>query len=168
MTQQVNKLIFILREMVEAFEKLITAALEKHEQMISFDANRLERRVKDEVELLNRVMQLEERSGTILNEINNAFFRTNSLVLGEFVELCRKDGYDETEDLSIVYAKLKELSIRLKKVNEQNQNFAKFSLIIIKDTIRFICKESKESIIYTPLGKKWAAGSLLNIVDTQA
>lgn len=168
MTQQVNKLIFILREMVEAFEKLITSALEKHKQMISFDANRLERSVKDEVLLLNRVMQLEERSGTILNEINNVFFRTNSLVLGEFVEFCRKDGYDETKNLIIIYAKLKDLSIRLKKVNEQNQNFAKFSLITIKDTIRFICKESRECSTYAPSGRKWAAGSLLNIIDTQA
>ncbi len=167
MNQNINNLIFVLREMVEAFQKLLVTATEKQQELIAFDGKRLERSIEKEVELLDQVMLLEERSNTILHEINNVFFKTNTLLLGKFVEECAKNSSEGTEDLNEVYGELKEISAKLKEVNEQNQNLARFSLGAIKETIRFICKESTEGTVYKHSGEMERTGSMLSIVDTQ-
>lgn len=167
MEQRVGNLIYILRGMVEAFEGLLSAATAKQEQIVSCDIGRLDKTIKEEVELLDHIILLEEQSGTILHEINRAFFNTNTLVLGELVLLCKNGGYDGHIELSNVYARLKELTMRLKDINEQNQSLARFSIQIIRDTVRFICKEARDAATYKRSGRIETAESLLNIVDTQ-
>lgn len=170
MGQQVNKLIFIMQEMLKVFEKLLSTATDKQEQLVMMDANQLDRTVKKEVELLDQVMLLEERSGTILSEINQVFFSANSLVLGKFVESAGNGGFEDAEsaeDLINVYSELKSIGTRLKEVNKKNQNLARFSQNTIKSTVKFICTESADTTRYTRSGAFEEAGAILNLVDTQ-
>lgn len=168
MSQQVNKLIFILQEMVEVFEKLLLTATEKQAQLVGMDTDRLERTVQNEVALLDQVMLLEKKSGTIVNEINQVFFSANTLVLGKFVENFKNKGYDNAADLTGVYSKLREIGTKLKAVNEQNQNLSRFSQETIKETVKFICRDSMgNNRRYSHSGERDVAESILNLVDTQ-
>ncbi|MGR3317848.1 MAG: flagellar protein FlgN [Candidatus Anammoxibacter sp.] len=172
MNNQVNKLINVLAEMIEVFEKLLAAAHEKQKQMVLLDMNSLERTTKEEGELLDYMMVLEKNSGSILHDINKVFFNTNSLVLEKLVQLSKnndigKNNIEGTEDLRNVYTRLIDVTVKLRKINEKNQDLAQFSIEMVRDTVRFICKESTDKTTYGKSGRFGSAESLLNIVDTR-
>lgn len=166
MSQQVNKLMFVLQEMIEVFEKLLLTASDKQEQLVHMDIKSLDRCVKKEVELFDQLMSLEEQSGTILNEINQVFLSANSLVLTKFVNRVKNDKHENSDELCDIYTKLKNMGNKLKSVNKQNQNLARFSQEAIKGTIRFICKETSDNARYRQDGEIEDGGALLNLVDT--
>ena len=168
MNNQVNKLINVLCEMIDVFEKLLLVASEKKKQMVLFDLNNLERTVEDEGKLVDYLMVLEKNSNSILSEINQVFFKTNSMVLKKLVELSKNNAFDEAEDLEKTYEKLIDVTAKLKDVNEKNQNLASFSLGMVRDTVKLICKESKVGTTYKRSGAFESAESLLSLVDMQA
>lgn len=168
MNKQVNKLIYVLGEMIDVFEKLLLVASEKKKQMILSDLNNLERTVEDEGKLVDYLMDLEKNSNSILNEINQVFFKTNSMVLGKLVKLSKNNEIDEAGGLEKTYARLIDVTAKLKDVNEKNQNLARFSLGMVRDTAKLICKESNVGTTYKRSGAFESAGSLLSLVDMQA
>ena len=167
MSNQVNKLINVLAEMIEVFEKLLIAAHEKQKQMVLLDMNSLERTTKEEGELLDYMMVLGKNSGSILHDINKVFFNTNSLVLKKLVQLSKDNDIEGAEDLREVYTQLIDVTAKLREINEKNQELAKFSVEMVRDTVRFICKESTDKTTYGKSGRFGSTGSLLNIVDTR-
>ena len=167
MSKQVNKLINVLAEMIEVFEKLLIAAHEKQKQMVLLDMNSLERTTKEEGELLDYMMVLGKNSGSILHDINKVFFNTNSLVLEKLVQLSKDNDIEGAEDLREVYTQLIDVTAKLREINEKNQELAKFSVEMVRDTVRFICKESTDKTTYGKSGRFGSTGSLLNIVDTR-
>lgn len=168
MSKRVNKLIYILREMIGVFEKLLLAANEKQKQMILLDMNSLERTTEEEGKLLDHMMVLENSSRSILHDINKVFFNTNSLVLEKLVQLSKDTEIEGTNDLGKVYSRLKDVTTKLRDVNEKNQNFASLSLETVRDTVHFICKEASSGTTYRKTGRYCSTGSLVSLVDTQA
>lgn len=167
MDKQVNKLIYILSEMIGVFEKLLLTANEKQKYMILLDMNSLERSTEDEGKLLDHMMVLEKSSRSILHEINRIFFNTNSLVLEKLVQLSKNDDIEGAENLSKVYSRLIDVTARLREVNDKNQNMANLSLEMVRDTVRFICKESTGRTTYKRSGRFDYTESLLSLIDTQ-
>ncbi|MGR3218346.1 MAG: flagellar export chaperone FlgN [Candidatus Anammoxibacter sp.] len=170
MNDRVNKLINVLTEMIEVFDKLLVAAHEKQKQMVLLDMNSLERTTKEEGELLDYMLVLEKNSGAIMHDINKVFFNTNSLVLKKLVELSKSNDIEGAEDIRKVYTRLIDVTGKLREVNEKNQNLAQFSIEMVRDTVRFICKSStdKAKTTYEKTGRFDSTGSLLNLLDTSA
>lgn len=167
MSKQVNKLVYILSEMIGVFEKLLLVADEKQKQMILRDMNSLEGTTEEEGKLLDHMMVLEKSSRLILNEINKVFFDTNSLVLKKLVQFSKNNELEGSKELSEVYTRLIGVTTKLREVNEKNQNLTNFLLEMVRDTVRFICKESTGGATYKKSGRFDPTESLLSIVDTQ-
>ena len=167
MSKQVNKLIDVLHEMVDVFDELMSSAEKKQKQMILLDMNSLERTTAEEGKLLDHVVELEKSSGHVLSEINNVFFKTNSMVLEKLVNVSVDNDLAGANELNKVYKNLLEVTSRLRDINDRNQQLASTSLDMVRDSVRFICKDLKDQDIYQKSGRYDFSGSMLNLLDTQ-
>ncbi len=168
MSKQVNKLIDILHEMVDVFDKLMSSANKKQKQMILLDMNSLERTTTEEGKLLDHIVELEKSSGHVLNEINDIFFKTNAMVLEKLVNLSADNQLVGCEELNKVYKKLLGVTSKLREINNRNQQLASTSLEMVRDAVKFICKEPSGLDLYQRSGRCDFTDSMLNLVDTQA
>lgn len=168
MNRQIDDLINVLGEMIKVFERLLAVAADKQRQMILLDMNSLERTTREEGELLDYIVDLEKSSRSILHDINKVFFKTNALVLRKLIELGRDNDFDGAARLTSVYEDLIAITGKLKEVNDKNQQMADLSLETVRDTVRFICRETTTGVTYKKSGRYGSAESLLSLVDTQA
>ncbi len=152
MSEQIQRLIDLIREEEEVLEEFLGTLTRQKEFIVKNDIKSFDETVRTEEKLIARIRELEDGRVEVVKSIANLEGVNNDqLTLTRLIELNLGEMSNELKTLKRTLAALVD---RIKRANRVNQYLIKRSLTFIQNNIGWFIDDDNLNIIYAPTGER--------------
>lgn len=131
MASLMENLIAVLNKQYEEYENLLELSCRKTTVIVEGDLEKLQQITDEEQRIVGVVNHYEAKKTEVMNDIANVINKdVETLKLTDLVKMLEPRPQEQSQ-LTEVYDKLKNVAIRMKRVNEQNKELLENSLEMI-------------------------------------